>query len=300
MSIKTVLAPSLNRPVQKHFFPAMQEGTFIPPIIHQTFYTVNLPSTLQENVDHLKKLNPNWEYRFYDDAAIADFILKNYPPVVLQCFQRIDPRYGAARADLFRYLLMYKVGGLYLDIKSSATRPLDEVLQSEDRFLLSEWNNELEGYDVWGKHYELREFGGREFQQWYIACAPGHPFLRAVIENVLNNIHIYIPGLHGTGKPGVLRVTGPIAYSLAIHRIRAAHTHRLVNSQQDLGLQYTVMTANSHKTEFKSHYSLQTHSVVKLGFIKSKVTHLYRLAQAAHDFIKRRSHLLAPSSDRRP
>jgi len=296
MSIKAVLAPPLNRPVRKHFFPAIQEGTGIPRIIHQTFYTPDLPSTLRENVARLKALNPGWDYRFYDDAAIVDFILKNYPPIVLQYFQRIDPRYGAARADLFRYLLMYKVGGVYLDIKSSATQPLDEVLQPEDRFLLSEWNNESEGYDAWGKHYELRDFGGREFQQWYIACAPGHPFLRAVVDNVLQNIDVYIPGLHGTGKPGVLRVTGPIAYSLVIHRIRAAHPHRIVNSQRDLGFQYSVMTVNSHKTEFKSHYSLQTHSVVKLGFVKSKTTHLYRLAQAAHDFTKRWRKPLAPSS----
>lgn len=288
MSLKAVLAPPLNRPVQKHFFPAAPEGTGIPRIIHQTFYTPDLPPDLRKNVDHLKASNPGWEYRFYDDAAIVDFILKNYPPVVLQYFERIDPRYGAARADLFRYLLMYKVGGVYLDIKSTATQPLDEVLLPEDRFLLSEWNNENAGFDAWGKHYELNDFGGREFQQWYIACASGHPFLRAVIDNVLNNIDTYIPGLHGTGKPGVLRVTGPIAYSLAIHRIRSAHPHRLVNSQEDLGLRYSVMKVDSHKTQFKSHYSLQTHSVVKLGFGKSKVTHLYRIAQAAHDFIKRR------------
>lgn len=288
MSLKAVLAPPLNRPVQKHFFPTAPEGTGVPRIIHQTFYTSDLPADLRKNVDHLKALNPGWEYRFYDDAAIVDFILKNYPPVVLQYFERIDPRYGAARADLFRYLLMYKVGGVYLDIKSTATRPLDEVLLPEDRFLLSEWNNESAGFDAWGKHYELNDFGGREFQQWYIACASGHPFLRAVIDNVLHNIDTYIPGLHGTGKPGVLRVTGPIAYSLAIHRIRSAHPHRLVNSQKDLGLQYSVMKVDSHKTQFKSHYSLQTHSVIKLGFRKSKVTHLYRIAQAAHDFIQRR------------
>ena len=106
---------------------------------------------------------------------------------------------------MFRYLLLYKVGGVYLDIKSTATRPLDAVLLPQDQFLLSEWNNDNDGYDVWGKHYELRGFGGREFQQWYIAASPGHPFLRSVIDNVLANIDTYIPGLHGTGKPGVLR-----------------------------------------------------------------------------------------------
>ncbi len=287
MSIKEIIIPKLNRQPVGYDLPPMEEGTHIPRLLHQTFYSQDLPAELQQNVARLKSLNPGWEYRFYDDAAIVDFIAKNYPPAVLQYFERIDPRYGAARADLFRYLLMYKTGGVYLDIKSSATKPLDEVLDPQDRFLLSEWNNESDEFNVWGKHYELRDFGGREFQQWYIACAPGHPYLRSVIENVLRNIDTYIPGLHGTGKPGVLRVTGPIAYSLAIHKILGKHPHRIVDSQRDLGLEYTVMKQNSHKKEFKSHYSLQTHSLVKLGVVKRGLTHLYRLAQLAHDLTVR-------------
>jgi inositol phosphorylceramide mannosyltransferase catalytic subunit len=288
MSIKTILFPSLNLAPEKRVFPEVPAQATIPRIIHQTFYNPELPEALQKNVDQLKQLNPGWEYRFYDDAAIIKFISANYPPEVLAYFERIDSRYGAARADLFRYLLLYKVGGVYLDIKSTATRPLDAVLLPQDQFLLSEWNNDNDGYDVWGKHYELRGFGGREFQQWYIAASPGHPFLRSVIDNVLANIDTYIPGLHGTGKPGVLRVTGPIAYSLAIHRMLAQHPHRLVDSQRDLGLEYTVLKQDSHKTAFKSHYSLQTHSLIKLGFLKQQLNHFYRFAQWVHDLRARR------------
>lgn len=285
MSLKTILFPPLNRAPAIEILPKLTLQTRIPHIIHQTFYSTQLPPALQENVERLRAMNPSWEYRFYDDAEIEKFITENYPAIVLAYFRRIDPRYGAARADLFRYLLMYKVGGLYLDIKSTATRPLDEVMQGQDCFLLSEWNNEIEAYDSWGKHYELSEFGGREFQQWFIACAPGHPFLRSVIENVLRNIDTYIPGLHGTGKPGVLRVTGPIAYSLAIHRILSQYPHRIVNSQSDLGFEYSVLAVNSHKTQFKSHYSFQTQSVVQLNFLKRQLTHLYGFAQRAHDLI---------------
>ena len=287
MSIKTILFPSLNRAPQKRVFPEVPAQATIPRIIHQTFYSQELPEALQKNVDQLKQRNPNWEYRFYDDAAIIEFISTNYPPEVLAYFERIDPRYGAARADLFRYLLLYKVGGVYLDIKSTATRPLDDVLLPHDQFLLSEWNNDNDGYDAWGMHYELRGFGG-EFQQWYIACASGHPFLRSVIDNVLANIDTYIPGLHGTGKPGVLRVTGPIAYSLAIHRMLAQYPHRLVDSQRDLGLEYTVLQQYSHKNTFKSHYSLQTHSLIKLGVVKHQLNYFYRFAQWVHDLRTRR------------
>jgi len=260
--------------------PVFEQGASIPRIIHQTFYERTLSPTLQANVDRLRELNPGWEYRFYDDADIAVFIQENYPPQLWDYYQRIDPCYGAARADLFRYLLMYKVGGVYLDIKSAATRPLDDVVRPDDRFLLSTWGQEVDG---WGHHYALRNLPQGEFQQWYIVCAPGHAFLKEVIDTVLCNIDLYDPLLHRIGKNGVLNVTGPIAYTLAIHRVITRHPHRIVDSIGELGFEYNVYRNQSHETVFRSHYSSQTAPVVKLGFARRNLSHLYGLIQYLHD-----------------
>jgi mannosyltransferase OCH1-like enzyme len=280
MSLKALLIPTLNLPPRRSLVPALPAGQSIPRIIHQTFYERTLPPELQRNVDRLRTLNPGWEYRFYDDDDIKAFIGQHYGQAVLDYFERIGPQYGAARADLFRYLLMYKVGGVYLDIKSAAMRPLDEVFRPDDRFLLSTWERE---HISWGHHYDLRNLGHGEFQQWYIACASGHPFLKEVIETVLCNIDRYDPHLHRVGKNGVLRVTGPIAYTLAIHRVLKRHPHRIVDSARELGFEYNVYRNQSHETTFRSHYSTQTAPVVKLGFVKSSLSHLYGLLQYLHD-----------------
>ena len=52
----------------------------------------------------------------------SNYIRREYGESILSCYLRIDPVYGAARADLFRYLLLYRTGGVYLDIKSAARR----------------------------------------------------------------------------------------------------------------------------------------------------------------------------------
>ena len=104
------------------------EGAAIPRILHQTYHAADLPEPLRKNVEQLKQANPGWEYRFYDDAAIERFIAGTYGQRILGYYRRINPEYGAARADLFRYLLIYAVGGVYLDIKSRATQPLDVLL----------------------------------------------------------------------------------------------------------------------------------------------------------------------------
>src|SRR5665213_1678332 len=99
----------------------------IPRIIHQTVPDKNnMRPEFRDNVSRLQSLNKNWEHRLYDDQEIRDFIVDSYGSETIDYYERINPLYGAARADFFRYLLLYKFGGVYLDIKSTASKSLDD------------------------------------------------------------------------------------------------------------------------------------------------------------------------------
>ncbi len=251
-------------------FPAVPEGTGIPKIIHQTFSRrSDLPKEIEENIERIKVANPSWEFRFYDDAAVIRFINENYGARILQLFLRIDPTYGAARADLFRYLCLYKCGGVYIDIKSTLQKPLDNVLNPDDCFLLSQWENKPgEPFAGWGRHPSTKHIPGGEFQQWHIVSAQGHPFLKSVIQRVLQNIETYDPCQHGSGKWVVMALTGPSAYTLAISPILDLHRHRLVNMTRDAGFRYSIYSAVASQTHlrlFKTHYSKSLKPIVKVG-----------------------------------
>lgn len=228
----------------------------IPKIIHQTIKDKrHIHPALQDNIRRLQALNPGWEHRLYDNADVQRFVADNYAEVVVRAFKRINPVYGPAVADFFRYLLLYQFGGVYLDVKSTAMRPLDEVITTDD-YLLSRWNNAPGGrFPGWGRHAELG--AESEFQQWHIVSPPAHPFLKAAIVKVMWNIDRYTPDLYGTGKDGVLRVTGPIAYTLAIAPIRLLHQHLVVDIE-DLGFVYSVTGGPgrelSHENLFPDHY----------------------------------------------
>src|ERR1700761_9643839 len=98
--------------------PALELGQQIPRIIHQTFRSRDLNPEILASVSEMKAANPGWDYRFYDDSDVRDYIASNYGSDFVDYLEALNPRYGAARADLFRYLLMYRDGGVYLDIKS--------------------------------------------------------------------------------------------------------------------------------------------------------------------------------------
>jgi hypothetical protein len=233
--------------------PRVEQGVSIPRVLHQTFPSRILPLVFRERVRHLRELHPNWDYRFYDDDDIVQYIRALYGDEIFAYFTRIDPRYGAARADLFRYLLMFREGGVYLDIKSAARGSLDKILRSDDQYVLSYWCGSQFG--GWGDYSELREYGGREFQQWHIIAAPGHPYLKSVIETVLLNIDSYNPLTWGVGRKGVMRVTGPVAYTRAIGLLRSKYPHRLVNGQDELLLEYTALPDVDHRSLFEFHYT---------------------------------------------
>ena len=234
-----------------------QEGTDliltknkIPRIIHQTYKSLELPSELQKVVSKLKRMNPTFEYRFYDDGDCIEFIKDHYDEDTLNIYLSINPIHGAARADLFRYLLMYEIGGVYLDIKSCTTVPLETVLLPTDEYLLSHW----EGLD-WKD--ELNYVHG-EFQNWHIVCAPKHPFLKEAIERVKHNIKNYNSSI---GKDAILRLTGPIAYSKAIIPILDIYRKYTNDSpvrefklSEEIGLTY-MATDNYHHAVYGKGYS---------------------------------------------
>ncbi len=263
--------------------PDVDLGTTIPKVLHQISATTTLPPVLAANAAAIRATNPTWRYELHDHAQALRYVTSHYGPAVAELLLRIDPRYGPARADLFRYLLMYREGGFYLDIKSTTTRPLDEVLMADDRFVLAQWRNGADqAHPGRGLQRELASVPGGEYQQWWIACAPGHPFLRAVIESVLDNITAYRPWHQGVGKGGVLRVTGPIPYTLAIAPVRHLHPHRQVGSEAELGLEYSILPGMAHERIAKHHYSRCIAPVVRTTGARWIAFNAYALARGGY------------------
>lgn len=180
----------------------------IPKIIHQTYKSKKLPLELQEIVFRIKDTCPTFEYRLYDDEDILNFIKDNYDEETLRLYNMINPKLGMAKADFFRYLLIYKLGGFYFDIKSCPERDLTEWANNY-KFITGHWCH--------AHHADTLRYKLGEFQNWHIMAEPGHPILALVIQRMKENIRNYVhrPKILDI-KTDVLYVTGPLCYSRAI------------------------------------------------------------------------------------
>ena len=96
--------------------------TAIPKLIHQTYKNYDLPSTYKMCQTEIKRLHPDFEYRFYTDHDM-DTLMKNEFPEYYEKFNQL-PRM-IMKIDMFRYFLMYKYGGLYTDMDYLMFKPFD-------------------------------------------------------------------------------------------------------------------------------------------------------------------------------
>lgn len=262
--LKSLLAPQLNTTSLDHLIPHFPPTQGIPKKLFHVYVGRELGEPLITQLLRLgMRHNIGWDQRIYNDHLAEEFISEEYGPEILKRYRRIDPAYGPARADLLRYLLIYRYGGVYLDVKSFAE--LDKVIRPTDQYLLAYWpeHRPME----WKMHDELREVSPKgELQMWFIAARAGHPFLRRVIGRVLANIDRYSPALHAAGKKGVVRVTGPIAYTLAIHPVLDQHPHRFIDTDACGWQPHGGRSDTAH--ESPSHYSRLRHPVVRTSSVR--------------------------------
>jgi mannosyltransferase OCH1-like enzyme len=91
------------------------ENKVIPLHIYQVWHDDNLPSSVKESVDLIKKQNPEFEHHLYDNNKCKKFIKEHFSQEVVDTYDALVPH--ALKADLWRYCIMYKLGGIYLDSK---------------------------------------------------------------------------------------------------------------------------------------------------------------------------------------
>lgn len=259
----------------------------IPRVIHQTIENMDhLLPEYSDNRSNMALANPNWTFKLYTSKDRTEFIQNNFESRIFDSYLSIDKRYGAAQADFFRYLVVYVEGGLYLDIKSTVTKPLEEVILNDDMFVTANWPSQIDGIDTsnLGMHSDL-EF--LEYQNWFILSSPRNRILKEVIEGIVENLKNYRPVRDGVGKHGVLRTTGPIAYSRIIHPYVKNGLARL-STNEDLGFRPTIYRIESNERPFPNkqnatHYSDLRFPIVRKSTLNSlAVALLFRFNEKIH------------------
>lgn len=167
----------------------------IPKIIHQIWEGKNdpLPDFFKEFAITWKENHPDWKYEFWDGAKMDSFVQEHFPDF---CDIYYSYPHNVQRWDAIRYLILYKIGGLYVDFDYESVEPIDEILQNDTCYFASE---PKEHTAIFKKEFY--------FNNALMASEPEHPFFKIIIDRLKT---IGTPVATDNKMMDVLNTTGPL------------------------------------------------------------------------------------------
>ena len=146
----------------------------IPQVLFQTWKTHDVPPPLEALRDTFRHHHPTWTMVLFDDRENRQFVALYYPEW-LSLYDSLP--YNIQRVDMIRYLWMYHVGGVYMDLDMETLRPLPDFLNRYTS--LSDTSLVLLGEENQQHHDGTSRVGNA-----ILISTPHHPFWMAVIAEI--------------------------------------------------------------------------------------------------------------------
>jgi mannosyltransferase OCH1-like enzyme len=197
----------------------------IPKNIFQVSINLNhYLNEIQNQINKTKTLNPEYKYTLItQESEMDDFVNNFFPGEIADCYNKLN--IIVAKVDFWRYLVLYKYGGVYLDMDSSIEKPLDELIKQDDESIIT-----AEGNPYF-------------YVQWALIFNKEHPILKQVVELIVDNIK------NNTYPNDIHKMTGPTVYSKAINIIHNNLFYEDIN-RNDININ-TNITYNLNNIKYR-------------------------------------------------
>jgi len=184
----------------------------IPKIIHQSWKTTDLSSygpSAKKSQDSWLEFYPDFEYKFWTDKDIADYMEKQ-PPEYKQAFGDLDA--NIKKMDFFRYLILHEYGGIYSDVDFIANKRIDQSTLSNHSFIgYKACRNGCDLYLEEGgsgdKSYTITDDDGSwVLGQAFFGCERGHKGIHGIIKDIISNKKLRADPLLHTGPEKINQI----------------------------------------------------------------------------------------------
>jgi len=165
----------------------------IPRIIHQIYEDpAGPPPNMLRIAESWKENHSGWEYRFWNKRMMHNFLEFHCPDFLP--YYRSFP-FNVQRWDAIRYLILYHIGGLYVDFDYECIRPLDVLLTNATCCM--------------GMEPEIHKLSKDclPIGNALMASVPKHPYMKAIIDDMKTNFSTN----YGKGDTmQIMASTGPL------------------------------------------------------------------------------------------
>jgi mannosyltransferase OCH1-like enzyme len=186
----------------------------IPNTVYQTWAYNRLPKTLAASLADFRSLNPGLGFYLYDNQASDDFMHSFFHGTdILGLYNSVA--FGPAKADLFRYCILYEFGGYYFDINKMCNVPLRSIHRHDHTALISFENNLVKPTPPKSSAAFIR-CPERAFLQWGFGFAKGHRILELALELVVEHSYMFAHKIFPSPQDAIISFTGPGLFTKAV------------------------------------------------------------------------------------
>lgn len=171
----------------------------IPRIVWQTNYTNRVTLPIYVNWLFNRVMAPTFEFRYCSDEDCLTFIKDNFSSEIYDLYSRVQ--IGAARADLWRILVLLTHGGVYLDIDAALSWSPEAFLHADqDELFVRAKDGKLTNY--------------------FLASSPGNKIFKVIADRIIENIaNGSISSVYDmTGPTVVDDIAGTASVQIELHR----------------------------------------------------------------------------------
>jgi mannosyltransferase OCH1-like enzyme len=200
--------------------PLSPETFKIPLHCIQTWEENLFPKTHRNSIELFRAKNSSFTFQFFDRDQREKFMFQYWGQhEIFKIYQ--DSRFGVMQADIFRYCVLYTLGGFYIDIAKSPPNTLLNYLSSNPKMVLFA-EKEMNSPHLYPVPTELLsvltiEESFMPILNSMIACIPEHPLLKKAIDNIVHRWKYFKDFELKYPRYGILSLTGPAMLLHAYH-----------------------------------------------------------------------------------
>jgi len=183
----------------------------IPNNVYQTWETRFLGKTHSKSLNDFRNNNPSLSFYLYEKEKRDEYMQTNWGDhQISQIYS--NSLFGPLKADIFRYCILYDLGGYYFDIAKACKTPLNKLHDKNHEGIITFEDNECFYPPIQKEIFNLkRPFN--YFLQWGLAFSPKHSFLYQLINEISKNYTFYKNKVFHNPKLAILNFTGPGMYT---------------------------------------------------------------------------------------
>jgi mannosyltransferase OCH1-like enzyme len=205
------------------------EDVCTPKIIHQFWMNFDLPDHLKRMQESVIYNHKDYEYKFWTDAAINNFVKSKYPD--LYNYFESGFEFTIQKMDFARLLVLYHFGGVYIDLDSLCVRNVNDIIGYPCCLIKTKKHEAFSS-----KHYPII------LNNAFISSEKNNHFIKTVLTNILNYVHPknykeYCSFNNSYSR--ILKATGPLMITESYLKYENKRLIKLLDNKYYYGVEYS-------------------------------------------------------------